>query len=119
MKFSPRYPTPPLGATALGGLIAGLVTGATYTAAKNVRKVKKGEITKKQAAAEIVREAGTMGFAASLGVTTTALLGLNGVLSVASLALFTTAGKCAIDSLLESKEEKNKAIEMPQAKISE
>ena len=94
---------PSIGAAAFGGLIAGIVTGATLTAASSMRKLKKGEISKKEAGAEIVREAGTMGLATTIGVTATALLGLNGLLSITGVALFTAGSRYAIDSLLEVK----------------
>lgn len=92
--------TPSLGSVALGGLIAGAVTGATIAAAKSARKVQEGKINAKQAIGAVARESGTMGLATTLGVSTTALLGLNGVLSIAGVALFTAASKYGIDSLL-------------------
>ncbi len=91
---------PSLAATALGGLIAGVITGATVAAASNARKVKNGCITKQEAAQDIAREAGTMGIAASVGVSATAILGASGLLSVASTALLTAGTKYALDSLL-------------------
>ncbi len=94
--------TPTLAATALGGLIAGVVTGATVAAARSARKVKTGCMTKQEAAAEVVREAGSMGLATTVGVTATALLGATGILSVAGVALFTAGSKYAIDSLLDA-----------------
>ncbi len=103
--------TPTLGATALGGLLAGVVTGATVAAAANARKLKKGTITKEEAAANVVREAGSMGLATTLGVTATALTGTTGILSVAGVALFTAGSKYAIDSLLEAGSKKNKEAE--------
>ncbi len=94
--------TPSLAATALGGLIAGVVSGATVAAASNARKVKNGCMTPKEATAEVVREAGSMGLATTVGVTTTALLGVTGIMSVAGVALVTASTKYAIDSLLNA-----------------
>ncbi len=94
--------TPTLAATALGGLIAGAVTGATVAAAANARKVKDGDITKKDAVSKIAREAGTMGVASSMGLTATALLGITGVFSVASVAFLTASSKYAIESLIDT-----------------
>ncbi len=102
---SPRT-APKLGATALGGLIAGVVTGATVAAASNARKLKKGKISKEEAAANVLREAGSMGLATTIGVTATALTRTTGILSVAGVALFTAGSKYAIDSLLEKAEKK-------------
>ncbi len=101
---------PSLAATALGGLIAGVVTGATVAAASSARKVKNGCMTKEEAAKEIAREAGSMGIAASVGVTATAMMNAGGILSVASTALLTAGTKYAIDSLLhdEARELVNK-----------
>ncbi len=98
--------TPPLAATALGGLIAGFVTGATVAAATNARAVKKGKITKKEAAANVMREATSMGLATTVGVSATAMLGMTGILSVAGVALFTAGSKYALDSLLDKNSDK-------------
>lgn len=92
---------PTLGSAALGGLIAGVVTGATVAAATSLRQVKEGEITKQEATSRIMREAGTMGLATTVGVTATAALRLTGVLSIFGVALFTTASKYGIDSMLD------------------
>jgi len=101
---------PHIGAAAFGGLIAGVVTGATIMAASSIRKIKKGEISKKEAGAEIVREAGAMGLATTIGVTATALLGIHGLLSITAVALFTAGSRYAIDSLLEAKEKVSEEV---------
>lgn len=95
---------PSIAAAAFGGLIAGVVTGATVMSVQAIRKVKNGEISKKEAGADIIREAGTMGLATTIGVTATALLGITGLLSITGVALFTAGSRYAIDSLLEAKQ---------------
>ncbi len=92
----------PIAPTALGGLIAGAVTGATIALVRNTKKVKAGKITPKQAGAEILREAGVLGLATGIGGAGTAALGLRGILSIAGLAMFTATSKYAIESILDS-----------------
>ncbi len=100
-SFPIKANTPSLGATALGGLIAGVVTGATLATVSNVSKVRKGKISKEKAVANIMREASSMGAATTVGVTATALLGITGVLSIAGVALVTAGTKYAIDNALD------------------
>lgn len=119
IKTTTPISTPTLAATALGGLIAGAVTGATITAARSARKVKEGKITVKEAAANVAREAGSMGVAASAGVTATAFLGVTGVLSIASVALLTAGSKYAVDSLLESSVAKRDKVEEKEDSVPE
>ncbi len=110
-------PKRPIAATALGGLIAGSVTGATIALVRSTKKVKAKKITPKQAGAEILREAGIMGLATAIGGASTATLGLRGVFSIAGLALFTAGAKYAIESIVENplKDEKSKFTALEQA----
>lgn len=103
IRSTARPIAPTLASAALGGLIAGVVTGATVAAATSFRQLKDGEITKQEATKTIMREAGSMGVATTAGVTATAALGLTGVMSIFGVALFTTASKYGIDTLLENK----------------
>ncbi len=96
---------PSLGAAAFGGLIAGLVSGATLTATRSIKKVNDGKMTKKEAGAEILHEASLLGVATTVGVTTTALLNLRGVASIAGVALFTAGTKYCLDSLTSVKKD--------------
>lgn len=96
----PASPKPVIAATAFGGFIAGAVTGATLTSVRTLKKIKKGEMTPKQAGKEIIKESGSLGIATSAGVTATALLGITGILSIASVALITAGTKYALDSAL-------------------
>ncbi len=99
---------PSVGAAAFGGLIAGLVTGATLATARSIKKVRQGKITKKQAGAEILHDASILGLATTAGVTATALLNLRGVASIAGVALVTAGTKYCLDSLYSEDEEDNK-----------
>lgn len=106
-------PKPVIAATAFGGFIAGAVTGATLTSVRTLKKIKKGEMTPKQAGKEIIKESGSLGLATSVGVTATALLGISGILSIASVALVTAGTKYALDSALtdDSTEAQNSTSE--------
>lgn len=106
VRSTARPIAPTLASAALGGLIAGVVTGATVAAATSLRQVKDGEITKQEATQQIMREAGTMGLATTAGVTATAALGLTGIMSIFGVALFTTGSKYGIDSLLDNTAQK-------------
>lgn len=95
------------GATAFGGFLAGAVTGATLSGVRSLRKIKKGEITPKEAGKTMLLESGSLGIATSVGVTATAFLGISGVLSIAGVALITAGTKYALDSVI-SDEHSNK-----------
>lgn len=103
-----RRQTPPLSSAALGGLIAGAVTGATLAAIRTVGEVKDGKMSQKEAMMEVLRESGSLGIAAAVGVSTTALLGLGGVFSIAAVALVSTGAKYTIDSCLLSDKNQEK-----------
>ncbi len=110
---------PNIGATALGGLIAGVVTGATVAMASTAKQVKKGDMSPKQAGAEVLREAGSLGLATTIGAATTAALGFRGVLSIASLALVTAGSKYAIDAIIEKPSKKNNISSTQEENIQE
>ncbi len=107
--------TPALIATAFGGLLAGAITGATLSSVSAVKKVKDKKITTKQATKEVLQESTTLGIATSVGVTTTALFGITGVLSIASVALVTASAKYALDRALTDEEKEKTALEPKEA----
>ena len=63
----------------------GAVIGATVAAAKDIKRVNKGEMTKSEAAADIGKEAVGTGLSTAAGVAVTGVLGIGGLLGLASI----------------------------------
>lgn len=63
----------------------GAIVGGTVAAAKDIKRVNEGEMTKGEAAADIGKEAVGTGFATAAGVAVTGALGITGLLGLASI----------------------------------
>lgn len=73
-------------ATATGASGAlGAVVGGTVATAKDMKRVKEGEMTKTEAAADIGKEAVGTGLATAAGVAVTGLFGIGGLLGIVSI----------------------------------
>lgn len=106
-----RITSPAVATAAFGGFVAGALTGATAAAARNLRQVKDGTMTRKEAAADVIQEASSMGIAGSIGVGITAALGLTGAFSIVGVALISSGAKYGIDSLLLHRSMRNTKAE--------
>lgn len=73
----------PAATTAAGSV--GAVVGGVVAAARNVKRVNQGEMTKGQAAADVGKEAVGTGLSTAAGVAVTGALGITGLLGLASL----------------------------------
>lgn len=73
----------PAATTAAGSV--GAVVGGTVAAAKDVKRVNEGKMTKGQAAADIGKEAVGTGLSTAAGVAVTGALGVTGLLGLASI----------------------------------
>lgn len=73
----------PAATTAAGSV--GAVVGGTVAAAKDMKRVSEGEMTKGEAAADIGKEAVGTGLATAAGVAVTGALGITGLLGLASI----------------------------------
>lgn len=63
----------------------GAVVGATVAAARDIKRINEGEMTKGEAAADIGKEAVGTGLSTATGVAVTGLLGLGGLLGIVSI----------------------------------
>lgn len=99
-----------LGAATAGAVLLGAVAGSVDAAARDIRKVRKGEMSRKEAALDVAREAGTTGLATGAAVAVVGALGLGGVLSVLGVAAVATGAKYLLDSALDQAPAKVKAL---------
>lgn len=87
----------PIGAAVFSAAITGAVIGGTAAAARSIRKVKKGLMTKEDAAKTVAREAGTTSLATSTAAAVVTGLGLGGIVSLVGMALVATGTKYVLD----------------------
>jgi len=73
----------PAATTAAGSV--GAVVGGTVAAAKDLKRVNDGEMTKGEAAADIGKEAVGTGLATAAGVAVTGAIGITGLLGLVSI----------------------------------
>ena len=73
----------PAATTAAGSV--GAIVGGTAAAAKDIKRVKEGEMTKGAAVADIGKEAVGTGLATAAGVALTGALGITGLLGLVSI----------------------------------
>lgn len=90
-----------LGAATIGAVLVGTVAGSVDAAARDIRKIKNGEMSRRDAALDVAREAGTTGLATGAAVAVLGALGLGGVLSVLGVAAVATGAKYLLDSAVD------------------
>ncbi|NDV28545.1 magnetosome protein MamC [Desulfovibrio sp. JC010] len=85
----------------------GAVVGATVAAAKDIKRISDGEMTKSEAAADIGKEAVGTGLSTAAGVAVTGILGLTGLLGVVSIVGVAAGTKHLWDKKFAFKPEPN------------
>lgn len=90
--------TPVVSSALTGAVVSGVVIGGTAAAATSIRKVKKGLMTKEDAARNVAREAGTTGVAAGAAAMVVGGLGIGGLLGLVGVALVATGTKYMLDT---------------------
>lgn len=99
-------------ATAKGSLavgVAGAIVAGASVAAKNIRKVKGGGMTKNEAVRDTAKEAGATGLAAGTAAAVVGAVGLGGFVGLIGIAALATGAKYLLDSALENTPRKEPA----------
>jgi len=92
--------TPTVGSAVSGAAVCGMVAGGTAAAARSIRQVREGSMTRQQAVGRVLREAGSTGLASGVAVGVVGGLGLGGLLSLMGVAVVATGTKYALDSVI-------------------
>lgn len=96
----------PVGAVTTLGLF-GLILGATQATARDIRKVKAGEMTREAALADIARDAAGCGLATAVGAAAAGTFFGSGILGLTTMAAVSVGARYFYDGLLQ----KEKACE--------
>jgi len=97
LSASPSYV--PNAALAMGGV--GAVIGAASSAAKNIRKVQKGETSNQEAVKNVLKEAAGTGLATAAGTVAVRALGARGFLSLLGVMAVAVGAKYVWDAATE------------------
>jgi len=109
-KYSP-IGIAPRATLAMGA--AGAIVGATVSAARNIGKVQKEQISREEAVKDIIREAGTTGLSTATGTAVVSALGLGGLFSLAGLIGVTVGTKYLVDKTLDKRKARAASVEAP------
>ena len=94
--LTPPRPTPAApSALAMGGL--GMIVGGSASAAANIRRLNNGEIEKREAVKNVVRDSAGTGIATATATAVVGALRLGGLLSLVGLLTTATAAKYMYD----------------------
>ncbi|MDK2954597.1 MAG: hypothetical protein PWQ57_93 [Desulfovibrionales bacterium] len=88
---------------------AGAIVGGAVAAARDIDKVKKGDMTREEAVKDVLKESGTTGLATAAATAVVSSLGLTGVLSLAGLVAVAVGTKRLADKALAKCETKRLA----------
>jgi hypothetical protein len=86
---------------------AGAIVGGAVAAARDIDKVKQGDMTRDEAVKDVLKESGTTGLATATATAVVSSLGLTGVLSLAGLVAVAVGTKRLADKALTKCETKS------------
>lgn len=92
----------PHAALAMGGV--GAIIGGSASAARNLRKVREGELGKEEAIRDIVRDAAGSGLATGVATAAVGVIGGTGILSILGLLTIATGAKYIWDGAAKKPE---------------
>ncbi|WP_027179988.1 magnetosome protein MamC [Maridesulfovibrio bastinii] len=98
----------PAAVTASGTV--GAVVGGTVAVAKDIKKVKDGSMTKKEAAGDVARESLGTGLSTAAGVAVIGAAGIGGVVGLLGIVGVASGTKYLWDKAFASKAEKKAAV---------
>ncbi len=99
-KYSP-VGIAPRATLAMGA--AGALVGGAVSAARNIGKVQKEEVSREDAIRDIIREAGTTGLSTATGTAVVSALGLGGIFSLVGLVGVAVGTKYLTDKVLDKR----------------
>ncbi len=93
---------PNLGRAAMSGAVAGAVIGGAVSAAKQMKDVKDGRLTKEQAVENTVKDAAGTGLATAAGMAVASGLGMGLAMSIIAMTAASAGVKYLWDSSVKS-----------------
>ena len=106
-QYNQQYPTQqrltnlPVGAIATMGLV-GAMLGGVVTAARDIRKVNSGAMTRSEVAGDVIKEALGTGLATAVGTAAGGMVFRNGPLALATMAVVGVGTKYLYDGLVNA-----------------
>ncbi len=111
------YALAPRATLAMGA--AGAIVGGSIAAARNYDRVKKSQITREEAVKDVIKETGGAGLATATATALVSAMGVTGLLSLASMVVFTAGAKYMADKFLDARTACGQAAPKPQEAVEE